>query len=160
MSIRANPRLLIATLLWPAAALAAASAVAEESVVAYRCPPRITTAQTLAAPVPEWRPSVDYSFAAAGKTAHTSEHPLDSVMFFEGQPEDGASLVPDNENEATGNVWDARWDFTRSETIWFACTYRQTTVLLSRQLPAGIRSCFARFDNAAGLTVRKVWCER
>ena len=137
------------------------SVVAAEPAIEYQCPKRVMTIQSLATPLPGWRQSTERPFTTKDKKFSSySEHNLDTVSFSEGVPEDRVTLIPDNELEATGKAWNARWDFAQSETIWMACLYRRTTVMLSQQLPPRIKRCFVRFDNKKGITVQRIWCQK
>lgn len=80
------------------------------------------------------------------------------MLFSEGVPEERAWLIPDNENALKGKAWIARWDFSTSDDIWITCRYRETTVMVSKKLPPGIKACFVSVDKTKGIQVQHVWC--
>jgi hypothetical protein len=91
---------------------------------AVHCPPTIAVKQQLAAPVPGW-----------SVTSDGMPHQLAGLTFFEGKPEDKASLAPDS----------------------------GTNVVLTRELPRSTRSCSITYTTGvtlAGLPViEKVDCK-
>jgi len=103
-----------------------------------RCP--ATLAQ---APVPEAVPPGWALHAPPG------ELHLQRAAFYDGDPVGLATLVPDTTHrngltetstwhfEADGAAPDAR----DSAHVWLACLYRDTTTLVARPLPPGLRQC-------------------
>lgn len=149
-----NPPLFAALL-----ALCASFSVAAQDKT-YSCPQQITTRQSLHDAVPGWKPSTEKPFSASRqKDTGYSEHNLDSVAFSEGPPEDQVTLAPDRESPTVKGQWTSTWSFQKSESIWFSCSYRKTAVVLSRQLPAGLRSCVVRYNKNAGIAVELVSCK-
>ncbi|HTZ00438.1 MAG TPA: STY0301 family protein [Rhodocyclaceae bacterium] len=124
-------------------------AVASDEIE-FRCPPRISAIQKLAQPVPGWRESLPAD----------DGHFLALAMFSDGAPEKQAWLVPDSEDQPKNKVSTAKWKFAASENIWLSCQYRQTTVMVSRQLPAGLKRCSIRMDPSKAIEVQRVWCEK
>jgi len=112
---------------------------------AVHCPPAIAVKQQLAAPVPGWSVGSD-----------GMPHQLAGLTFFDGKPEDKASLAPDKNVAIKGkNV--ASWTFDGSaRPIWVACQYSGTNVVLTRELPKSTRSCSITYTTGvtiAGLPV-------
>jgi hypothetical protein len=104
------------------------------------CPPVIPVNQRLAAPVPGWTVSSD-----------RMPHQLAGLTFFDGKPEDKASLVPDKQTKINGKTV-ASWTFgVNREPIWVACGYAGTDVVLTRELPKGTRACLVTY--ATGVTI-------
>jgi hypothetical protein len=104
----------ICCLFWLAAGLAA-----EE----IHCPQTVSVRQ-VATDVP------------AGWTAGVGAAPvqLAGVTFFDGKPEEEASLVYDRRGP-TRTGTSAVWTFQRSAHIWLSCNYAATSVVLSKPLP-------------------------
>jgi hypothetical protein len=104
------------------------------------CPPTIQVKQQLAAPVAGWSVTTD-----------GMPHQLAGLTFFDGKPEDKASLAPDKQAAVKGkNV--ASWIFDVSgRPIWVACQYAWTNVVLTRELPKGTRTCSVTYT--AGMTI-------
>jgi hypothetical protein len=137
------------------------ASIAQRTTIEYQCPIRIMTTQSSVSPLPEWHQSTERPFTTNDERfKNNSENYLATVLFYEGAPEGRGALISDNEEKANAKVWDAEWSFSSSEKIWLVCQYRQTTVMLSKQLPNGIKRCFVRFDRIKGNTVQKVWCEK
>ena len=85
---------------------------------------------------------------------------LAAVTFFDGRPEEEASLVYDRLVPGRTNTR-AHWTFQSSSHIWLACSYSGTTVVLSRPLP-GVTHCtvtYKKESTVAGLPeVERVFC--
>jgi hypothetical protein len=113
-------------LLTGAALLAAAPAFAADSL----CPETVNTKQAGAPPAPEW--SVSYS---------TAPNRLEMVTFYSGPPKDEASLVYDAfVNSKDSSL--ATWKFPRdARGYWVKCSYRGTTLELSKPLASSVSSC-------------------
>ena len=130
--------------------LAAAFTVSAADVI--RCPPTIGVKQQLAAQVPGW------SIASEGLPRQ-----LAGLTFFDGKPEEKASLAPDKQVGVKGKTV-ASWTFGVSgRPIWAACRYSSTDIVLTRELPKNIRTCavtYSKTETIAGLPViEKVDCK-
>lgn len=131
-------------------ASAVLAATVQPSVV--QCPEQISAEQKAVAPPAGWT-------VGASKIPHR----LEMVTFFEGPPEEEASLVYDDIKNA-GKESVAVWTFAASPRgYWISCGYSGTSVVLSRRLPAGIKTCRVTYDktvqSAAGLPdVKKIDC--
>jgi hypothetical protein len=93
----------------------------------------------------------------------TTPHQLAGITFFEGKPEDKASLAPDKEIRVSGKSV-ASWTFGASErSTWVTCRYAATDVVLKRELPKAIKTCSITYEaneTIAGLPViEKVDCK-
>src|SRR5580658_5116781 len=78
------------------------------------CPPRIEVAQRLSLPVPGWSAAPD-----------KMPHQLAGITFFDGKPEEGASLAPDKQTRTS-----ATWTFTATgRPVWLACSYSGTDLV-------------------------------
>jgi hypothetical protein len=112
-------------------ALAAGLAAAED----VGCPPRISTTQTLAQPAAGW---VDKK--------NTSPNVLAGLTFFDGPPEEQASLAPD-ESHVKGKLVESWQLFPNPPRLyWLACIYSGTSITLARPLPKELRTCAVTFD--------------
>ena len=116
------------------------------------CPAKIEVRQTLAEEIAGWL--IGYE---------ALPHSLSGMTFFEGKPEEMASLAPDNQS-ATGGENVAVWNFgVMSRPVWVACHYAGTGIILQRQLPKNTQSCsitYSARDTIAGLPViEKVNCK-
>lgn len=49
------------------------------------------------------------------------------------------------------------WVLGKSEEVWLVCGYQNTTIQLSKPLPAGLAKCFVQTNNEDGGST--VWCE-
>lgn len=117
------------------------------------CPDTVSVKQTGAAPAPEW--AVSYS---------SLPNHLESVTFYNGPPQDGASLVYDDRVKAKDSVR-ATWRFPKDPRgYWVQCAYRGTTLELAKALPATVSSCRVTYDreasSAAGLpAIKDIACQ-
>jgi hypothetical protein len=140
--------------------LAAQCAWAVGPDIEFKCPRRIRTQQVLYGPADDWRQSTEKpQVAGSPGDVEYSEHNLDFVTFSTGVPEDRAVLRPDLEVKAKHGKWSTSWKFEDSREIWFACHYRATTVMLSRQLPPDVKTCTAEYMKNVGIAVQRVWCQ-
>lgn len=97
------------------------------------CPESIAAVESLDGAGEAWR--VETDLGKRGKF-------LDSISVFSGPPAEMASLVPDRSSERKQRRISA-WEFSAqsSEAYWVACTYTNSTLQLTRQLPSGVRRC-------------------
>ena len=109
------------------------------------CPPKVSVNQQLAAPLPDWTVMPD------GMPSQ-----LAGITFFEGPPEQQASLAPDKETKTQST-----WYFTKP--AWIGCHYSGTSLMLTRALPRNTRSCTVAFypnETVAGLhAIQKIDCK-
>ena len=117
------------------------------------CPDAVSVKQTGAPPAPEW--SVSYS---AAPTA------LEMVTFYSGPPKEEASLVYDDlVRGKEGST--ATWKFPKDPRgYWIKCSYRGTTVELSKTLPPTVSTCRVTYDrqttSASGLpAIKRIACQ-
>lgn len=98
----------------------------------YECPPEMSTTQTM-----KGRVSTGWSFLQDTNARHRPE----SVMVFDGPPQELASLVPDDESSEDPNktVW--TFNKNKSRPIWFTCSYSKTSFLFARALPLDVTQC-------------------
>ena len=111
-----------------------------------QCPAQLQVRQQIATPIPGWS-------AGADKTPNL----LAGVTFFDGKPEENASLAPDSQTRLNGKDL-AVWNFSAdaSRPTYIECRYAGTNVTLQRQLTKGIRSCRITYnprETIAGLAV-------
>ncbi len=116
------------------------------------CPQAVTVTQVPGAPQSGWTAGLDkLPMEAAG------------VSVFEGPPEEMADLIPDDGKDAADTRSDI-WNLPHSDRgYWLVCHYSNTTVILSRQLPATVTRCEAVYEKqqtfAGGApVVRSVKC--
>jgi len=114
------------------AALLPASAVAAD----LSCPMAIEATQKLAAPQKGW-------------TEGTGKLPteLSGLAVFDGPPSEMADLAPD-EGPTTADSVSNIWDLPPSDRgYWVTCSYGNTNVTLTRQLPKSVTRCEAVFEK-------------
>jgi hypothetical protein len=116
-----------------------------------RCPDTISVKQTLVKPETGWRESPsDLPIRFAG------------VTFFDGPPEQKASLVNDTESMVKGKRI-AVWKFLPQSQIWASCSYSGSNIVLSQALAKGTSKCSVTYipkETIAGLpTIEKIDCE-
>jgi|SRR5215469_5280535 len=118
-----------------------------------QCPAELQIRQQIDAPVPGWSPAVD-----------KLPNLLAGLTFFDGRPEDNASLAPDRQIRQNGNdvaVWNFGTDASRP--VYAACRYARTTVTLQRQLPKEVRSFAIAYNprqtNAGLPAIEKIDCK-
>jgi len=99
------------------------------------CPKEITTRQAIENAPPGWT-------AASDKTPQI----LAGITFFDGPPEQEASLVYDSYTKSK-TVDVALWRFDRSAHIWLSCSYHATAVKLSKPLPAQTTECRVTYSR-------------
>ena len=95
----------------------------------FSCPADIKTTQALSFPVTGWRPFMD---------TMNANFLLSGVAFYDGAPEELASLVPDNEDSEDPPVW-TFGKRVAGAAIWESCQYRETAVALVQKYPTRSR---------------------
>jgi hypothetical protein len=117
------------------------------------CPATIDVRQQLTTLVQGWTSSED-----------DVPHRLARITFYDGTPEERASLIPDASHKAGDRettVWRFMWQTDRR--IWLSCSYGSTTIALARALPAGTRACSVVYNlrqRVDGLPViERISCE-
>lgn len=93
-----------------------------------KCPSTIEVEQKVRKAPPGW--TVSRNAAPARLTR---------VALYDGPPREKASLKPDNGDTEEAPTWTLSPDNPRG--YWLVCYYDDTTVALSKRLPAGISSC-------------------
>jgi len=139
------------TLLIPGCFCAAALFVAAGSAAELHCPDTISAKETLVKAEQGWKESrSDLPIRFAGLT------------FFDGPPEQKASLVNDTESMVKGKRI-AVWKFGPQSRIWISCSYSGSSIVLSRPLAKGTSKCTVMYipkQTIAGLpAIEKIDCE-
>jgi len=103
------------------------------------CPDQVQVVDAqLAKPIEGWNTTLD-----------TTPHRLTSVTFFDGTPEEQASLVPDRESHTRTSktaVWLLKGKPERA--YWLGCYYSGTSLILSRALPSGLTECTITYSSS------------
>ncbi len=116
------------------------------------CPDTIDVKQQLSSPIEGWKAGLD-----------SLPHRLALITFFDGPPEDNASLAPVSSRVAGKQI--ATWLFgsRSSRAIWLTCGYAGTAVTLSKSLPASVTSCAVTYNprqQVSGLPlIEKITCK-
>ncbi len=146
--------LAFATLACPCLALILTPLANGQTAGKIACPDSIQVANAkLLNPVKGWN-----------ATSDPVPHHLKRVVLFDGPPQERASLVPDRETKTKlGNtaVWLLADKPPRS--YYIGCYYSSTTVVLSRELPAGLTQCtvlYSSSEQVEGMAaVKKISCK-
>ena len=111
------------------------------AIAAPQCPSEIETQQQLTGAVPGWHD-------LRAKTPHR----LNQITFFDGHPDEQASLVPDTTKSVKGPEI-STWQFASKagRRLWIACGYAGTTISLIQELPEALRTCSVMYDPRARL---------
>jgi hypothetical protein len=127
--------------------LASAPAVAASPT----CRPTLKVAQ-IAGGIP-----AGYSAFADGNpptamSAQPTPLPIDTIMFSEGPPAEQGWLTPDARHDLA-----VEWHFAMAQdrNVWISCAYQSTTLMISKPLPPGIKTCRVHSvkDNAGSPTL-------
>jgi hypothetical protein len=117
---------------------AASLTAAVEPPPGLACPEQVAAEQKPVSPPAGW---------TAGLSAEP--HRLEQVDFFDGPPEERASLIYDDIKKA-GKQQVAVWSFAANPRgFWISCAYSGTAVILSRRLPATVKSCRVTYEKTA-----------
>lgn len=103
----------------------------EPEGTAMSCPESIAVEQRAIGPAPGW-------------SARSTEvpHRLRQVTLYWGHPSRRASLVPDEEQARAGGTVGVVWKLGQgTERYWLECAYRNTDVVLFREVPARATRC-------------------
>lgn len=85
------------------------------------------------------------------------KHNFVNFRFFDGSPDQMASLVPARQGRHKSAPSDI-WDFSSpagSDGYWVACVYGESSVLLAKKLPADVTSCEVSYDPKFSSPVAK-----
>lgn len=107
------------------------SLIAETTKI--ECPKSINAVESLQEPSGEWVLKTD-----RGKRGKF----LDSISVYLGSPEDMGNLIPDQtiqKDRQRKYIWTLNGD--NEEAIWAVCSYTNSTLLLTRPLPAKTLKC-------------------
>ncbi len=116
------------------------------------CPRKIDVSQQLVAAAPGWTAMFD-----------DTPHQLAGISFYDGPPQEKASLAYDNMTKA-GAKQTAKWSFSpeASRETWISCSYSGTSVKLAKTLPPKTTACEVTYDprqQLAGLPlIEKISC--
>lgn len=126
------------TLALRAVAAAALIAAFPVSAADSLCPEAVSVTQTGTAPAPEW--SLSYSATPSR---------LEMVTFYNGPPQDEASLVYDSWSNAKDTSI-ATWKLPKdSRGYWIKCSYSGTTLELAKALSPAVSSCRVTYEREA-----------
>jgi hypothetical protein len=130
---------ILSLLVWGLAAGVSHAQAAPQAPAFEPCPPTVRVEQKVGTPPPGWTVSQD-------KIAPE----LAQVTFFDGAPEELASLVYDQRQDK-GAEMTAVWNFggpkQAARGIWMSCSYSRTTTVLERKLPAATKACTVIYDK-------------
>jgi hypothetical protein len=116
------------------------------------CPLKIQVTQQLAAQGPGWK---------VGTTGWPAA--LTALSVFDGTPENHYALRQDDERQDE-KTWTVIWNLPpRPHPYWITCRYANTTITLSRPLPATVTRCELVHELEitsadGGLVVRSMDC--
>lgn len=113
--------------------------IALQSVVAFaeklsvECPPTIETNESAKDVGDSWR--LEQDLGKRGKF-------LDSISIYSGPPKEMATLVPDKTTQKSKKRKSV-WSFSNqsNDQYWVACTYTNSSLLLTKPLPKGTKKC-------------------
>jgi hypothetical protein len=135
------------------AAAATLLTISSASAAGSLCPDTVSVKQTGAPPAPEWL--LSYSGAPSE---------LEMVTFYNGPPKEEASLVYDDFVRGKDSST-ATWTFPKDPRgYWLKCSYRGTTLELSKALPPSVSSCRVNYERQAaspsGLpAIKRITCQ-
>ncbi|HSY13033.1 MAG TPA: STY0301 family protein [Verrucomicrobiae bacterium] len=106
------------------------------------CPTTVDVKQQLASSVDGWTPTLD-----------DSPHRLSGITFYDGPPQEKASLVYDNIKK-TAPKEIATWQFGADgkRPTWIVCSYSGTAVQLAKSLPSKTSTCQITYNRTQQLS--------
>ena len=119
--------------------------------VQLSCPEHVETIQQAVTVPGGWQTSQDRTMSEVGQLPRTT------MGFSDGPPQERATLAPSASLRKANGVRVNRWSLQHSEGVWFVCSYSQTTIQLSKPLPAGLSNCFIEVHPVKGPT--RAWCK-
>jgi hypothetical protein len=131
--------------------LVLATAMNSTTHIELSCPEYVETVQQALAVPGGWQTSQDHSMSESGRLPRTT------MGFSDGPPQERATLAPSGSSRKASGIRVNHWSLQRSEAVWFVCSYNQTTIQLSKPLPAGLGKCFIEVHPVKGPT--RAWCE-
>jgi hypothetical protein len=119
----------------------------------FQCPATVEVSQQLAEPPAPWQALNDQ--ARGG-------HHLDNVGFYSGDPKNKGAVVPDKTSREKG-LAKTTWFFPqkKSADFWISCSYTDTNVILTQQLPNGLSYCEVTSEvlpSGSRLRIKSIVC--
>jgi hypothetical protein len=114
----------------------------------------VQVSENLANQIPPWEAVVDQ-----GRGGYN----LDNVGFYSGHPKNKAAVVPDKTTRSKAlakTTW--RFPQKKSADFWVSCSYANTSILLTRQLPDGLSHCEVTSEllpSGSVLRIKSIACE-
>lgn len=142
-----------------AIAASPATHAAEPKEFVIACPATVETTQTLRVQTPPgWIQVADVADHGSSKQWKNT-HRLRGVGFSDGHPSNLVTLVPENSNEyGRGSKFVQRWTLIDSKGLYATCEYDQTTVELTRPIPAGYKVCEVRYEKKPSIELVRASC--
>ncbi len=101
--------------------------------IEYKCPETIETTQNLS-------PRKDDGWQGMDAILNKRKG-LESIKVYDGHPNEGAELVPDNPE----SLKESHWTNQTEEGFWIACTYTKTTLMMIREIPKSTKKCTLKY---------------
>jgi hypothetical protein len=67
---------------------------------------------------------------------------LSGIRFFIGRPEKLGEIIPDSPND-----YESIWQFAPTDPVWIVCSYRDSGLTLTRQLPPKTTTCRTKWSD-------------
>jgi hypothetical protein len=83
-------------------------------------------------------------------------HQLAGLTFFDGKPEENASLAPDDEKRRKHETV-STWKFDKARPTWVVCRYAGIGTTLTRELPRNTSTCVVTYTRGA-TAIAKIDC--
>jgi len=100
------------------------------------CPEKIRPSASLAVTPDGWAAMLDGS----------GDSYFDGVSVYDGHPKEMVNLAPDNKGQKTNAyVWTIQPHANRR--VWIGCRYRQTALILAKEMPKGTSKCVVTFNT-------------
>ena len=119
-----------------------------------QCPATISVDQKATEVPPGWTPSIN-----------GFKNELAMVTIYDGPPDQGASLVYDDQ-KTVGNTIIQTWNLAgNSHGSWMTCGYSYTAAQISQKVPADAKQCVVTYEGDVSLPggqhpVRKAICSK
>lgn len=158
--------------LWPLTTTLAQSATAQPpsaQVLAVQvpttpqCPEFIHTRQQMVAPEAGWTTLDGATLRTDAQTlaetpAHVHQHALDHITLYAGPPTQQAALVPDRQRRTARHIVTQQWDFRLGDEVWLGCSYRGTSLELTRSLGSHVLSYSVDYDRRHTFLIKGIRC--
>jgi hypothetical protein len=122
--------------------------------IELQCPASVDVSEKLVNEPSPWEAVIDQGRGG---------YHLDKVGFYSGHPKNKGAVVPDKATRSKG-LAKTTWYFPqkKSDNFWISCSYANTAIMLTQQLPDGLSYCEVASEllpSGSVLRIKSIVCK-